>query len=763
MKNISGTHDCYGCGVCTIACSKRLIGMHLNNNGFYEPYINNIDACTNCGICVEVCAFAHDECANALAYPLESYGAWSNSKNVQHECSSGGVGYEIARAAIKKNYKVCTVIYNVDERRAEHLVATSIEELEQSKGSKYIQSYTYSGFGAIKRKEKNVVFGTPCQIDSMRRYIRKFKVEDNFILVDFFCHSVPSIHAWHKYLDAVEKETGNPEGVLWRDKENGWHDSWVMKVKGAKTSFASWWSRGDVFYRLFLGDYCCGKACQKACKYKYNRSSADIRIGDAWGNAYKDNEQGVSVLIAFTIKGQEVITWLKQYCTLEPQPFSIIAEGQMKHNVSETWITPVVRQFIKNKCTPSLKDWNKFFFVVSLPKCIIGKLKSITKGLCGIPKKSIGIMTMHKVINSGSALQAFALQRKLEQLGYESEIIDYIFPNAAHMPMTKRQRLWAKYAPQWLQYQHKLHYLRTVPDDRTRLIRFTEFYNRNLKLSLTYPSVESLERHPPKYDLYMTGSDQVWNPLHMKNDGSFLFSFLKGKEPRVSYAASFTTSELPDDVFPTFAKLLPKYNNISVREYSGLQLATKLGGSNPQLVCDPTLLLTKEDYHIIADQSRFKPKGKYILAYILTYAYDPYPHIRNIIEDVKKQLGLPVIILQSHRNEDKVDMVVNDEGPCEFLWLFEHAEFVITTSFHGTVFSLNFEKPFYSVVKSDVGTDSRMVSLLQRVHRTDSILVYDRDRVSVIKPQQTLGNQYLEEFRNESMEILKSMLTGNLN
>ena len=89
------------------------------------------------------------------------------------------------------------------------------------------------------------------------------------------------MYDWFKYLDDVEKKIGKSQEVIWRDKETGWHDSWVMKIKGDKAKYTSWWSKGDVFYRLFLGDYCCNKACQKACKYKYNRSSADIRIGDA--------------------------------------------------------------------------------------------------------------------------------------------------------------------------------------------------------------------------------------------------------------------------------------------------------------------------------------------------------------------------------------------------------------------------------------------------------------------------------------------------
>lgn len=763
MNNISNIHNCYGCGVCTIACSKHLIKMRINKNGFYEPYINKKEACTNCGLCVEVCAFTHNECSNATAYPLESYGAWSNEQNIQQSCSSGGIGYEIAKYSIEQGYKVCTVKYNIEKRRAEHYIASQIEDLEQSKGSKYIQSYTPVGFSLINRKEKTTIFGTPCQIDSLRRYIKKFKIENNFILVDFFCHSVPSVHAWHKYLDIIESEIGIPQEVKWRDKETGWHDSWVMKIKGTKSQYASWWSKGDVFYKLFLGDYCSNQACQKKCKYKYNRSSADIRIGDAWGNEYRTNENGVSALITFTNKGTDLINKLKKTCTLEPKSFTVIAEGQMKYNAGKAWTTPLIHFLINlNKKIP-FKIWNLLFFINSVPLLINNKLRNIKFFLKKESRKSIGIITMHKVINSGSALQAFALQKKLEELGYYSEIIDYIFPNSAHVETDKLHKLFEEYAPQWLQYIYKLYCLRYVQDDKTRFIRFNSFYKRNLKLSSrTYSSTKSLKNHPPQYNLYMTGSDQVWNPLHIKKDGSFLFSFLKGKEPRVSYAASFTTSQLPEDVFPILANLLPKYNDVTVREASGLELAKKLGANSPQLVCDPTLLITKDVYSALAKQSQYTPKHKYILAYILTYAYNPYPYIRNIIDDVKAQLNLPVIILHSHHNEDKVDTIINNEGPCEFLWLFEHAEFIITTSFHGTAFALNFEKPFYSVIKSETSTDSRIASLLQRVHRTDSILIYNKDRINKILPQQTSNNKYLEEFRKESVEILKNIVERNI-
>lgn len=103
-------------------------------------------------------------------------------------------------------------------------------------------------------------------------------------------------------------------------------------------------SQGDIFYNLFLGDFCCNKACQKDCKYKYNRSSADIRIGDLWGKTYCKNEDGVSALVAFTDKGGNIIHQLN--CNLVEHPFEVVAEGQMKQNchtahlaaISWTWL-----------------------------------------------------------------------------------------------------------------------------------------------------------------------------------------------------------------------------------------------------------------------------------------------------------------------------------------------------------------------------------------------------------------------------------------
>lgn len=346
MNNISKVHDCYGCGVCATACGRKIIEIGLNEDGFYEPHITDPNKCTNCGICTEVCAYLHDDLS--LRNPeIHSYAAWSKDHLVRRKCSSGGAGFEIGKYLLEQGYKVCGVRYNADKNRAEHYIATALEELVPSAGSKYIQSYTVDGFKAINRKEKYLVTGTPCQIDSFRRYIRKFRCEDNFVLLDFFCHGVPSMLVWKKYTEWAEKQVGKITYASWRNKWTGWHDSWAMGIDGEKQGEKINWhdsydmlirekknyiesrlSQGDMFYQLFLGDCCLGKQCYDHCKYKYNHSSADIRIGDLWGKTYNDDEDGVSGAVAFTQKGNEV---LKQCnCELVEHSFDVVAEGQMK-------------------------------------------------------------------------------------------------------------------------------------------------------------------------------------------------------------------------------------------------------------------------------------------------------------------------------------------------------------------------------------------------------------------------------------------------
>lgn len=365
--NILNFRNCYGCGVCSIVCPRHIIEMDFNKDGFYEPHIKDVTKCIDCGLCVDVCSYSH-EGLSLKDYSIKSYAAWSNDKIVRMKCSSGGISFEVGRTLINEGYKTCGVRYNIEKKRAEHYIATTVEELISSIGSKYIQSYTVDSFKVINRKEKYLITGTPCQIDSFRRYIQKFRCEDNFVLMDFFCHGVPSMWLWYKYINEVEKKVGKITYVSWRNKFTGWHDSWAMSMDGDLTSESmnlhdsynslenirrgdvySRLSQGDPFYHLFLSDSCLGKACYEKCKFKYKCSSADIRIGDLWGKTYQDNEDGVSAAVAFTKKGDDILHRCNS--TLVEHPFEVVAEGQMKVNPVCPKYSRKIKKMLREKYT----------------------------------------------------------------------------------------------------------------------------------------------------------------------------------------------------------------------------------------------------------------------------------------------------------------------------------------------------------------------------------------------------------------------------
>lgn len=396
MKNVSVIHNCYGCGVCASSCGKHIISIELNKDGFYEPRINEPEKCTDCGICLDVCAFNHKDLSlQSQESPIKSWAAWSNDENVRKKCSSGGIGFEIGKQLIEQGYQVVGCRYDIKKQRAEHYIAATVEELVQSIGSKYIQSYTTEAFKQIKRKgQKYLVTGTPCQIDSFRRMIRKFRCEDNFILMDFFCHCVPSMHAWKAYIKMLEPKIGKVTYASWRNKfEYGWHDSYVMGIDGANTSRPIDWhdsynslirekqtyiqsrkSQGDLFYKLFLGDIALGPQCEKQCKYKYDQSSADIRIGDLWGKTYKDDKKGVSALISFTEKGYRTIEGLN-YVTLVQHPFEVVAEGQMKENAQGKEMRPIVMYYLRKRYNLSSLKFKMILFSQKLISSIKFRIK----------------------------------------------------------------------------------------------------------------------------------------------------------------------------------------------------------------------------------------------------------------------------------------------------------------------------------------------------------------------------------------------------
>ncbi len=312
----------------------------------------------------------------------------------------------------------------------------------------------------------------------------------------------------------------------------------------------------------------------------------------------------------------------------------------------------------------------------------------------------IGIVTVHSAYNYGAMLQAFATQKVLTEMGHQVQFID-CYPLDLEKSNEGRK---IDFTPKGLAL---FLLLLMSKKQKKRLERFRKFRAR-LHLTKRYYSRQEIYDAPPKFDVYMVGSDQVWNMEHGMSTFNFL-DFVKDKIPKkISYASSFGTENIPDEYKKKLKELLADFSAISVREDDGVKIIKEATGRNSVQVLDPTLLLSENKWEEYIGQ---KPNvdGGYILIYALANTKESV----KLVEALRKRYKLNVIgIPMGQRVPSKfgLDLEVKDAGPLEFVSLFRHAKVVCTSSFHGLAFAINFEKTLF-VVKHPT-RNSRLNSML---------------------------------------------------
>lgn len=367
--------------------------------------------------------------------------------------------------------------------------------------------------------------------------------------------------------------------------------------------------------------------------------------------------------------------------------------------------------------------------------------------------KTVGIITMHCVVNHGSALQTWATQEIIHRLGYDVKIINYRYPNASH----PRHRNRLKQIPQFL-----LHLLQGFPQKRKRHF-YEKFWKEYFCLTESYPSKEAIEAKPPLFDVYVAGSDQIWNPQHTNGDGTYFLDFAPVGKRKISYASSFSRAELEPDFEKKVKNWLSSFDAISVREENGVRIIDRFLPGKAVVTLDPTLLLLQQDYQPLIDKSTFKTDEPFILVYCLKYMYNPYPYATQFIEEAAQQTGMKVICVDfTALQKIHAKSVYNFRdglGPSEFLWLFANASMVITTSFHGTAFALNFGKSVYSIVKDKDFGDDRMKNILNLCGVPERAIPMGTQGVRFsTNIDNTKVQSNLDQMRNFSINFLKNNL-----
>lgn len=302
-------------------------------------------------------------------------------------------------------------------------------------------------------------------------------------------------------------------------------------------------------------------------------------------------------------------------------------------------------------------------------------------------------------------------------------------------------------------------------DTALRNRKFKEFSEKTFRVSKRYASKAELGKNSSNYSAFLVGSDQLWLPSNIAAD-YYTLNFVENNVRKIAYATSFGVSSLPEKQEKMAKDFLPDIDFLSVREKSGQSLIKKITGLDAEVVCDPTLLLTAEEWMDIQKKERFI-KEPYIFCYFLgnnSYA-------RKCAKALSQKTGLKIVALQhldAYIKSDSgfADIAPYDVDPADFVNLIRNAEYVCTDSFHGTVFSIINQRKFFSfrrfVESTTMSTNSRLDSILEAVGLKSRIITSDKE-FSDAQAQDidySAAGSRLAEFRKSSMEFLKKALEG---
>lgn len=353
----------------------------------------------------------------------------------------------------------------------------------------------------------------------------------------------------------------------------------------------------------------------------------------------------------------------------------------------------------------------------------------------------VAIVTITELDNFGNRLQNYALQETLKLYGCEVETI----PNYVVYKYRKSLKWKTKLFLKWVLEKNTKNGSELVKN-----IRFSAFDKKYIKFSRDYSTLNyitpNLDTH---YDLFITGSDQVWNPTFIFN---FDFNFLRfaAPEKRIAYAASFAVDDLPDNKKELFRNYINGMRAISVREFAGAKIVETITDKHAEVVLDPTLLLTKEDWEKIEKKPRWVGDQKYILLYYLGRTEGRSQLLNNIYISHPEYKKLEIIDIHDYNQIRKYTI-----RPDEFIWLIHNAELVITDSFHGTVFSLLMETPFVSNQRDD-----NYASMNSRVESLFVMMGIEKDSSDIIFSRNINGIQdKLNQWRKKSLDYLQTSIS----
>lgn len=303
--------------------------------------------------------------------------------------------------------------------------------------------------------------------------------------------------------------------------------------------------------------------------------------------------------------------------------------------------------------------------------------------------RSITVTTLRS-INYGGVIQAFALHKYLLRHNQDNTLLDYCKLKTPYLRIPLKLSKASLIA-----LVQNFFYCINIAKTRRLFDRFDSFINNHIRTTQSYSSFNQILKSPPAADLYITGSDQVFG-IRGEYDNIRMLQFLPSGTRCVSYAASLGEYDWNEEEKREFNRRLGVFSNVSVREQYAADYIKDNAGIIPEVNIDPVFLLDKNDYISIGNPIEI-PEQKYILCYSLI----SNSCFQKVMDEVKALTGYKTVCIHPlPMKRIKADYYVFDAGPSEFLSLIENAEFVLTTSFHGTALSIIYEKPFYTLIRN---------------------------------------------------------------
>ena len=391
----------------------------------------------------------------------------------------------------------------------------------------------------------------------------------------------------------------------------------------------------------------------------------------------------------------------------------------------------------------------------------------------------IGIITLSKGENYGGMLQNFAVMKAYNNLGHEAVTIHDSTTRGIRITHD-RQSTASKLRPSYILAVVKVR-LKTkyhIKNQRDRLIpsiirkrkntriyadakakrtaAFKTFYDYHIAHTDFDINNDAIpEEKLRDFDFFSVGSDQVWNPTYPSTSGVKFLSFAESFK-KISFAPSFGISELPPYTKSHYTKWLSDFPMLSVREQRGAQIIKELTGKEAQVICDPTLTVTKEQWTEIESNPDFSTDKPYALTYFLGNESNRY---RRYIEKVAKEKGLDIINLFDLREHKYYSA-----GPAEFIYLIHHADAIFTDSFHAAVFSIIFKRDFvvFDRIEDGQTMGSRLKTLLQTYNLEDRM--YAKMCTHTFTPADfSETDNIIKSEREKALDFIRRTIVHNLN